>query len=555
MIKKIVLASVNAKFSHTNLAIRYIKAAAGQFKEQITLKEYTINNNMDEIIYSIYEEKPDILGFSCYIWNIEIIKDSIKTIKKVLPDVIIILGGPEVYGFNGIMPECADIVIEGNGEKAFYEILVQINQGKEISGFCSLPCDFNTVPFPYTEDDWQHIKGRTIYYESQRGCPYKCSYCLSSIDKRMDFLPLDRVFKELDFFLNKKPRRIKFVDRTFNVHKQRAMEIWKYLCAHDNGITNFHFEIGGDLLDDETIEFLTSARKELFQFEIGVQSTHKETLIAINRNVDFDLLSKAVGKLIKAGNIHIHLDLIAGLPFESYDNFKCSFNDVYMLKPDMLQLGFLKVLKGTDIEKNFDKIIFRKYPPYEVLFTEHISFQELIKLKRIEKLIDLYYNSSNFKNALSLIENRFKDPFSMYEALSEFWQTRGYFEKPLNLVMQFKVIMEFWEFEIKQDLELFREALNFDFHITEPLKIPPEFLLLKTTLESDEDKRKRRTFYQNNVLIEKYAPSLLRYSPSQRARQSTMEKFQHIKEAVVLFINNYDSGKTEIVTLEEGDFI
>jgi len=438
--KKIVLAAINAKYIHSNLAVYSLKANAGKYEEDIELAEYTINHQKEEILAGIYRKKPDVVGFSCYIWNIEYVLDVAENLKKICPQVEIIFGGPEVsYDAEKVLQRYpfVDLVMVGEGENTFREYAAfLLGEGAEkrsdIAGLCyrkedgkavftapRMPMKMDDLVFPYR--DLEQMENRIIYYETIRGCPFSCSYCLSSIDKTVRLRSLDLVFDELDFFLKNRVKQVKFVDRTFNCNHKHAYKIWEYIKEHDNGVTNFHFEIGGDLLREEDFELFRGFRPGLIQFEIGVQSTNLFTIEAIRRKMDLTELAEHVERVRSGGNIHQHLDLIAGLPHEDYDSFHKSFNDVYRMRPDQFQLGFLKVLKGSYMEEVKDEyeIRYRSSPPYEVLTTKWLPYEDVLRLKQVEDMVEVYYNSFQFQATMLAMENYHTDAFEMYQTLAD----------------------------------------------------------------------------------------------------------------------------------------
>ena len=491
---KILLAACNAKYIHSNLAVYNLRAYAGEYREHIILKEYTINQQKDEILRDIYLEKPDIICFSCYIWNVSFVKEIAEDLKKILPDSVFWAGGPEVSfdaedflkknpGFFGVMV--------GEGEETFRELcrFYVDNKGnlEEIPGIAFYSggkilhngwreiMDLSKVPFAY--ENMEDFRNKIVYYESSRGCPFSCSYCLSSVDKKLRFRNLDLVKKELQFFIDRKVPQIKFVDRTFNCKHSHAMEIWKYILEHDNGITNFHFEISADLLKEEELSLMEKMRPGLIQLEIGVQSTNPETIRAIRRTMDFERLSEIVNKVRSFGNIHQHLDLIAGLPYENYDSFRNSFNQVYALKPEQLQLGFLKILKGSlmkEMAKEYG-ILHKEREPYEVLSTKWLSYGEILKLKTVESMVEVYYNSGQFQNTLNYMEGFFEDAFSMYEELGKFYEGKGYHSISHSRMRRYEILLEF----LGQRQEISREkavdAMLLDLYLRENLKSRPSF--------------------------------------------------------------------------------
>ena len=491
---KILLAACNAKYIHSNLAVYNLRAYAEDYRKNIILKEYTINQQKDEILRDIYLEKPDVICFSCYIWNISFVKEIAEDLKKILPDSIFWAGGPEVSfdaedflkknpGFFGVMV--------GEGEETFRELcrfyVDKKGSLEEISGI-AFGCgekirhngwreimDLSNVPFAY--EDMEDFRNKIVYYESSRGCPFSCSYCLSSVDKKLRFRNLDLVKKELQFFIDRKVPQVKFVDRTFNCKHSHAMEIWKYILEHDNGITNFHFEISADLLKEEELSLMEKMRPGLIQLEIGVQSTNPETIKAIRRTMDFKKLSEIVDRIHCFENIHQHLDLIAGLPYENYESFRNSFNQVYALKPEQLQLGFLKVLKGSLMKEMAEEygIIHKEKEPYEVLSTKWLSYGEILKLKTVESMVEVYYNSGQFQNILNYMESFFEDAFSLYEELGKFYEEKGYHSISHSRMRRYEILLEFLEQRQEISREKAVDAMLLDLYLRENLKSRPSF--------------------------------------------------------------------------------
>lgn len=474
---KTILIAVNATFNHTNLAIKYLrqyylKSAHSRDDMEIICKEFTINDDPRGNTAILLQENADVYGFSCYIWNISIILEMTGILKKLKPGCLIVLGGPEVsfekQGFFDIHPE-VDYIIRGQGELAFTELMNNFPDGKRkiIDGeFVPL----SEIPFPYENDDFA-IKQKQYYYETSRGCPFCCSYCLSSATGQIDFLPVERVKKEMGLFIDMKLKQVKLVDRTFNFDNRRSMEIWKFLIDRHRLIpykTNFHFEITADLLSEEAIDLLRTAPKGIFQFEIGIQSTDTEVLENVHRKSRIGDVFANIRKIKELDNISIHLDLIAGLPGESWSTFSKSFNDVFSLRPSMLQMGFLKVLKGSTIREDAGKfsIEFSDQPPYEVLSTETMSFFELLRLKNIEKLVDKYYNSSQFKYSLEFLTHHTSDVFGMFSDLEKFWEEKGMFKRKVARQETIQIFLEFGIKMIGKDnqKELFRDSLKFDYY-------------------------------------------------------------------------------------------
>ena len=491
---KIILAACNAKYIHSNLAVYDLQAYARQYQQHILLKEYTINQQKDEIMKDLYEEKPDVICFSCYIWNISFVKELAEDLKKVLPSVPFWAGGPEVSfdaeAFLAANP-AFDGVMVGEGEETFLELAgYYVDHRKSLEQIRGIAfrkenqvlhngwreiMDLSKVPFPYK--DLQDFDHRIIYYESSRGCPFSCSYCLSSVDKKLRFRSLDLVRKELQFFLDHKVPQVKFVDRTFNCKHDHAMAIWKYIVEHDNGVTNFHFEIAADLLREEELELMATMRPGLIQLEIGVQSTNLKTLEAIHRKTDFSRICQIVERIHSFGNIHQHLDLIAGLPYEDYDSFHHSFNDVYALRPQQFQLGFLKVLKGSlmkQMEKEYG-IVHKEKEPYEVLSTNWITYEDVLNLKKVENMVEVYYNSGQFENSLKYVETLFPDSFTMYEALGRFYEQKGYDCISHNRLRRYEILLEFIESLKQGDVQKGADVLVLDLYLREKLKSRPSF--------------------------------------------------------------------------------
>ena len=530
-----LLTAVNAKYIHSNPAIYSLKAYAGEkLQPYITLAEYTINNRMEEILGDIYKRHPDVIGFSCYIWNFGMIQELIREIPKVLPGTDIWLGGPEVsFGSQKLLEQFPMIkgIMIGEGEETFKDLLTYYVENereenkkkyhslKEIpglalkEGFTEMRTltDMNTLPFLY--EDLTDFENKIIYYETSRGCPFRCAYCLSSIDKKVRLRDLDIVKRELQFFLDHQVPQVKLIDRTFNCNHRHAMEIWQYLKEHDNGVTNFHFEIAADIMNQEQISLLMEMRPGLVQLEIGVQTTNLNTLNEINRSGNIDHIGKVVSQLRDNRNIHIHLDLIAGLPFEDYANFKKSFNDVYAMRPEQLQLGFLKVLKGTQIWEKSEKygIVYQERPPYEVLHTKWISYGEMLKLKQIEEMVELYYNSNQFTHTLPVLEKSFSDPFDMYEKLASFYEDKGYFIHSPARGHRFQVLLEFAVSTSPEKEALYRELLTFDYYLRENAKTRPDFSSDLTPYRNEI-----WTFYQK----EEENPELLIEYKEYHARQT-----------------------------------
>lgn len=500
---KILLAACNAKYIHSNLAVYDLRAYASAYQEHILLREYTINQTKDEILKDIYLTGADVVCFSCYIWNISFVKDLLCDLHKILPKTKFWAGGPEVSfdaeAFLRKTPQMTGVMI-GEGEKTFLELVhyyvdgegslteipgIVYHDGEEIynNGWRELT-DLSEIPFVY--EQLKDFENKIIYYESSRGCPFSCSYCLSSIDKKLRFRDLELVRRELQFFLDHRVPQVKFVDRTFNCRHEHAMEIWRYILEHDNGVTNFHFEISADLLRDEEIQLMSKMRPGLIQLEIGVQSTNTDTIHAIHRHMDLVKLERSVAKIHSFGNIHQHLDLIAGLPYEDYNTFHRSFNDVYEMKPDQLQLGFLKVLKGSLMEQEAQKygILHKEKEPYEVLSTNWLSYREILKLKRVESMVEVYYNSGQFQNTLEYLVPQFEDAFIFYEKLGTFYEEKGYSEISHSRMRRYEILLEFLKEETQIDAETAAQYMLYDLYLRERLKKRPSFAADQKPYES-----------------------------------------------------------------------
>lgn len=531
---KIVLTGINAKYIHTNLAIRYLKAYASEYKDNIILKEFTINNYMDDILEGIYKEKPDFLGLSCYIWNLGMIRELCVELKKVLPETKIWLGGPEVsYDGKEYLESnlSVDGIMVGEGEETFLELLdyyvkgdkalhevkgiiyrksalkdIDINPNKEddieVTKIRPL-LNFNDIPFCY--DNIEEFENKIIYYETSRGCPYSCSYCLSSIDKSVRLRDIELVKKELSVFLDAKVPQVKFVDRTFNCNRRHTEGIINFIKEHDNGITNFHFEVSADILNEEELALFQTLRKGLVQLEIGVQSTNDETIDAIHRKMSFDKLKQIVAKIKEGNNIHAHLDLIVGLPHEDYTSFKNSFNDVYALNPDQFQLGFLKVLKGSQMFYDSGRygIVYKSEPPYEVLYTNWLTYDEVLLLKGIEEMVEVYYNSSQFTYGIKYMEHFFDTPFELYSELAHFYEKKSLIGMNHARMKRYEILIEFMKEKLEKepnkkiDINAFSNILVHDLYLRENLKSRPKF-----ASDMEQYKSLYRDFYNDEKLYE-----------------------------------------------------
>ena len=522
---KILLAACNAKYIHSNLAVYDLQAYAVEYADHIVLKEYTINQQKDDIMRDIYLEHPDVVCVSCYIWNVSFVKELMADLTKILPDADFWAGGPEVsYDAEKFLTENPEFkgVMVGEGEETFRELAgyyVEKNSQdlKDMTGICYRDkdqiihngwrqiMDLSSIPFIYK--DLSDFKNRIIYYESSRGCPFSCSYCLSSIDKKLRFRDTEMVKKELQFFIDNKVPQVKFVDRTFNCKHDHAMAIWKYINEHDNGVTNFHFEISADLLKEEELQEMSTMRPGLIQLEIGVQSTNPDTIKAIHRTMDFEKLKGIVDRIHSFGNIHQHLDLIAGLPYEDYDSFRHSFNDVYALKPQQLQLGFLKVLKGSHMMEMCQEygIVYKTREPYEVLSTKWLDYDHVLKLKTVENMVEVYYNSGQFQNTLEYLENFFQDAFSIYERLGSFYMEKGYGDVSHTRMRRYEILLEFMEDVSEISMDQVKDQMVYDLYLRENLKSRPGFARDQKPFERQIWDFRKREKVAKNAHVEVFA--------------------------------------------------
>lgn len=541
---KVLLIAVNAKYIHSNPAVYSLGAYAREALEQlpgveIEIAEYTINQNTETILADIYRRKPQVAAFSCYIWNWNTVQELLLELPKLLPDTRLWLGGPEVsFHAEEILNQypCLTGIMIGEGEETFTELVrfYQTGEGKltDIRGLV-LPtgrtpdrglADINTLPFLYEGLD--RFQNRIIYYESQRGCPFRCAYCLSAIDKRVRLKNPEIVKKELQYFLDRKVPQVKFIDRTFNCNKEHALTVWRYLLEHDNGVTNFHFEIAADLMTEEELEVLSRMRAGLVQLEIGVQSTNEKTLHAINRYMSLEHLQQVVAKIHSFHNIHQHLDLIAGLPYEDYDSFVSSFNDVYAMKPQQLQLGFLKVLKGSPMEERVEEygLAYNCRPPYEVLYSKWLSYDDVLRLKGVEEMVELYYNSSQFTHTLPVLEKEFSSAFAMYEALARYYEEKGYFTNTPARVYRYQVLLEFALEQAPEKGELYTQLLTFDMYLRENMKSRPAFAPMQ---QDGAEKESLRAFYRKEAQKPEYLTGYEGYQPQQLMKMTHVEPFTY----------------------------
>lgn len=552
---KVLLTAINAKYIHSNLAVYCLKSYAKKYEDYIELAEFTINHYTDYIIQEIYKRKPDVLALSCYIWNIEMVEEVIVELHKLLPNMKIWLGGPEVsYDAKERMqrlPYLTGIMI-GEGEETFLQLMEYYvdGQGKleDIRGIAyredisqegeiklTSPreqLDLSTVPFPY--ENIEEFKNKIIYYESSRGCPYSCSYCLSSIDKKVRLRNLDLVLRELKVFLDNKVPQVKFVDRTFNCNRAHSLAIWRFIHENDNGITNFHFEISADILTEDELEVLSSMRQGLVQLEIGVQSTNEETIHAINRKMNLDKLRKAVERVNGGLNIHQHLDLIAGLPYEGYESFRTSFNEVYSMRPNQLQLGFLKVLKGSAMYE-FSKqgsITYKNKAPYEVLFTDWLSYDEVLQLKQVEDMVEVYHNSGQFTYSIQYLEHFFETPFDFYQEIGRFYEEQGLNSMSHTRISRYEILLRFMKGLTQSekmsvnasctfDSNVLEAILLYDLYLRENLKSKPDFL------SANEVEREIFHHFFVEESVKAYLQGYEDYTGKQISRLTHLEKFAY----------------------------
>lgn len=553
----ILLTAINAKYIHSNLAVYSLRAyAAGKcerYKEEIGIAEYTINQPLDQILMDLYKRKPEVLCFSCYLWNIEYVEQLVAELGKIMPQTDIWLGGPEVsYHASHMLEQFPQVygIMRGEGEETFLELAEfyynnsgksleqceKVQRLKEIVGITFRDgeeiietadrsvMDLSKVPFVY--EDLDVFKNKIIYYESSRGCPFSCSYCLSSIDKCLRFRDLELVKKELQFFIDHEIPQVKFVDRTFNCKHSHSMEIWSYIKEHDKGKTNFHFEVAADLLNEEELNLISTMRPGLIQLEIGVQSTNEQTIKEIHRTMKFSQVTEVVNRVHAAKNIHQHLDLIAGLPFEDYNSFHKSFCDVYALRPEQLQLGFLKVLKGSYMEEKTKdyELLYQNRPLYEVLSTKWLPYSDVIRLKGLEEMVEVYYNSRQFEHTMELLEQVFGDAFVMFEEMSNYYEEHGYYGVNHNRVARYEILYAFIkevalvQYETLLTEEQFRQTLVMDLYLRENMKNRPAF-----AGDSLVSKEVERTFYDTEAEEHQYLKGYEKYDKRQLRKMTHLE--------------------------------
>lgn len=536
---KVLLTAINSKFIHSNLAIRYLKAYTKDLNYDCKIREFSINDREEKILEEIIKEKPDIVAFSTYIWNIEMITKLSELIKIVNSDIEIVYGGPEVsYDSVNILKELkGDYIIQGEGEETFREFIkyklgelkissirgLYYKERSEVINNGSRPLmNMNDCVFPYEEDE--NLDNKIVYYEASRGCPFNCKYCLSSTIHGVRFLEIERVKRELQYFIDKKVKLVKFVDRTFNCNHKFAMAIWEFLIAA-NTDTQFHFEISADILKDKELELLRKAPKDRFQFEVGVQTTNDTVLNNINRFVNFTDIKDKVCELLEIKNIKQHLDLIAGLPGEDLTSFIKSFNDVYSIEPEEIQLGFLKLLRGSSMREEAERygMKFSPYPPYEILATKDISYNELLILKKVEEMVDKYYNSQKFNNIIKFLINSFNTPYEFYLSLGEFFDKNGYFNRNIGNNEYYKVFLDFNEEITMLDKEALKDIIKYDYLSFNKRRGMPEFLF--NDMNKEEEKYIREQLKEKYTLkkyhIEKFKINIKKFINEQKIKKET----------------------------------
>ncbi len=576
MLNNYALIAINAKYIHSNLAIQYLKSYCKSNNIDVTALEFNINDSIDNILSDIYLTEYNVLAFSCYIWNIEIVLKICGSIKKMRPDSVIILGGPEVsYESLDLIGSYADFIVAGEGEITFFQLIKylegDIKDLKSIGGLIykkeneliinekrKTITDLSIIPFPY--DDLSKYKNRIIYYETCRGCPFQCQYCLSSVERGVRFFPLTRVFKEIGFFIDNKVKQVKLVDRTFNCDKERCLEIMNYIIDK-NGVTNFHFEISPMLIDEDFLSLAAKAPKGLFQYEIGIQSTNSITLKSIKRNEPFKKTKDNISKLQSQKLSHIHLDLIAGLPNEDIKSFEKSFNDAYSLQPDLLQLGFLKLLKGSGLRNDASKynIKYHDYPPYEVISTDSLSYKDMITLKNVEKLLNTYYNSGRFRKSISYINREyFNNPFKLYLSLSDYYNDNNYISKSLKNADLYLALYNFVSDTLGMSLA-FNELLKYDFFVNFGAPVP-DFL---NKLEVKNMKPHINSFIKNEKIIEEYLPELQFMDIRQKQKILSFQTFYidvindfSEKEIILISLKNREKlSEGRIISFDMNEFL
>lgn len=560
---KTILVAINAKYIHTNLAVRYLSEySKNELGYQIPIVEYTINHRLPIIIDEIYRKKADCIMFSCYIWNIEYVKHIISMLKKISPNTTIVLGGPEVsYESDKFLEEnpCADIIIKGEGEDTMVPLIHALEKNEDLSKVDGIvyrgekeiletsdrpPIDLAKLPFAYP--DIENIHNKIFYFESSRGCPFRCSYCLSSATGKVRLMPVELACKYLDIFLKNKVPQVKFVDRTYNCNKKHAMGIWKYLRDHDNGVTNFHFEISAHLIDQEVLDFFKTVRKEQFQLEVGVQSTNPVTIKHIKRTTDTDKLLNICHEIDSYGNIHQHLDLIAGLPYEGIESFEASFNRVYSMRPQQLQLGFLKVLKGSLMHDQAEEfgIIYNSKAPFEVLGTNWLNYDEILELKGVEEMTERYYNSGRFRNTLELLTKNLSSPFLFFKQLGKYFVDHKYHLLSLSKEAPHTILKEFYEENYGKYDDKIISAVLYDLCLKEKPKKLPNWIDYHWTSKYKDN---ITDFFENEENIEKYLPQYVGEHGKRVSRMAHLQVFEYdvtdkeLKNELTFVLFNYDN--------------
>ena len=585
---KILLTTLNSKFIHTNLAIRYIKESIKDLID-VDLREYTINNQLDYILKDIYLKDYDAVFFSTYIWNVYDIVKICENLKKVKPNLIIGLGGPEVsYDSEESMEkyQFVDYILRDEGEMVMRDLVKHFRgemsiedvdgityrqDGKIIRNKTrELLKDLDLIPSPYENLDVKEYENRIVYYETSRGCPFNCQYCLSSAIKGLRYFSIDRVKKNLKALIDARVSEIKFIDRTFNANKKFAKEIMNFLMENDNDYTTYHFEVTAHLLDDDMLEFLSNCKEGLFQFEIGVQTTNQEALDAVGRRDDFEKLSYVVKTIESYQNIHQHLDLIAGLPYEGYDSFEKSFNDVFGLQIEQLQLGFLKMIKGTGMRARAEEFEYeyKDYAPYEVLSNKFISYDEILKLKDIEDILERYYNSNNFSLSVKyIIENYYSESaFKFFEEFATYFDEMGYFHLAQGKNQLYSILLDFYKEKIGENYDLFMEILKYDYVSLGKISSVPNIF---AKVEVDNLKPRVHEFLHDRENLEKYLPKhvdtptkyILKYVHFEPFKYDILKLKEDIhadikeQESIILFVYDdikvFDTSRTYKVELKE----
>lgn len=550
---KILLTTLNSKFIHTNLAIRYLKEFVRDI-QKVDIKEYTINNSIDYILKDIHKGNYDLILFSTYIWNVGDTVRICENLKKINSEVKIGLGGPEVsYDSIEAMKKYnfVDYILVGEGELVFKDLVLYLKGKKEIeetkgivyrkdneikfNGDMPLLENLDEIPSPYENLDIKEYENKIVYYESSRGCPFNCQYCLSSTLKGLRYFSIDRVKKDLKSLIDAKVSQIKFIDRTFNANRAFAKEIMNFLMENDNNYTTYHFEVTAHLLDEDMLNFLSKCKEGLFQFEIGVQTTNQQALDEVGRRDDFNKLSYVVKKIASFRNIHQHLDLIAGLPYEDYNSFENSFNDVFNLGIEHIQLGFLKMIKGTGVRNRalLHGYKYKDYAPYEILYNNYMNYDEILKLKDIEEILETYYNSKNFTLSMKyIIFNYYKEsPFKFFEDFSTYFDENGYFDMSQGKNQLYKILLDFYEFKINKNLEIFRDVLKYDYISLGKTSNIPNFF---DKFELEDFKNRCHIFLQDEDNLDKY-----------------LERFKNTPAKQIIKHVHFECFKFDIIKLKE----